>query len=96
MKSKGWQDAVKKEVDSILSNNTWEIVNRPTNKHVITAKWIFRTKKGPNGKIMKLKARLCAKGFQQTGVDFSKIFAPIVCWSTIRTILALAAKETGK
>ena len=47
MKSKRWQDAVKKEVDSILSNNTWKIVNRPKNKLVITAKWIFRTKKGP-------------------------------------------------
>ena len=33
-----------------------------------------------------------ARGFQQTeGVTFSEIFAPVVRWSTIRTILALAA-----
>jgi hypothetical protein len=97
MKTKGWQEAIKKEIDSILNNHTWELVNRPTDKRVITAKWIFRTKKGPNGELIKLKARICARGFQQTeGVDFTEIFALVVRWSTIKTILALATKRKWK
>jgi hypothetical protein len=57
----------------------------------------FKTKKGSNGKVVKVKAILIAKGFQQTqSVDHSKIFAPIVCWSAIHFILYLAAMRRWK
>ena len=59
----------------------------------ITAKWIYRIKKGPSGTPDKLKARIEARGFQQKdGIDYIEIFAPVVRWSTIRIIFSLAAK----
>lgn len=61
----------------------------------ITAKWIYKIKKDPTGNVTKLKARIVVRGFQQTeGATLSKIFAPIIHWSTIQTILALAAKSS--
>jgi hypothetical protein len=39
----------------------------------------FKLKKDSQGNIAKLKAKIVARGFQQTeGVDFSDIFAPVV------------------
>lgn len=70
-------------------------MDRPIYKTPITAKWIYKIKKDPTGNVAKLKARIVARGFQQTeGVTFSEIFAPVVRWSTIRTILALVAKSS--
>ena len=89
-----WQAATKKEIDSILRNYTWDVVDRPTNKKSITGKWLFKTKKGPIGAPVKLKARVVARGFQQQeGIDYTDIFAPVVRWSTIRIVIVLAAKR---
>ena len=66
-------------------------------KKPISAKWIFKAKPGPSGTIDKLKARLVARGFEQTkGIDFFETFALVVRWSTIRSIVALAAQKIEK
>jgi hypothetical protein len=92
IKTEDWRDAIKREVDSVITNNTWDIIDRPHDKKAITAKWIFKVKK--DGNSHKLKARIVARGFQQQeGVDYEDIFAPVVRWSTIRTVLAIAAKN---
>ena len=40
------------------------------------------------------KARLIAKGFSQIeGVDYNKIFSPIVCYKSVRLLFALSALE---
>ena len=80
-------------MNSIIKNNTWDIIDRPTNRKPITAKWLFKIKKDAQGRINKLKARLVARGSQQQeGIDYNDIFAPVVKWSTILTVFALAAK----
>ena len=89
----GWAQVMEKEISAILKNDTWEIVYRPAKKSPITVKWIYKLKKDSSGNITKLKARIVAQGFQQNeGVDFLEIFAPVVRWSTIQTILALTAR----
>ena len=91
----GWIEAMQQEIKAIMKNHTWELVDRPDQKVPITAKWIYKLKKDTNGVVTKLKARIVARGFQQTeGVTFSEIFAHVVRWSTIRTILALAASHS--
>jgi hypothetical protein len=62
------------EVNSLKKNDTWEIIDQPTRKSPITAKWIYKIKRDAQGEIAKLKARLVARGFQQIeGIDFLEI-----------------------
>ena len=66
------------------------MVDLPQGKKSISAKWIFKAKPGPSSTIDKLKAHLVARGFEQTeGIDFFVTFASVVCWSTVRSIVAL-------
>jgi hypothetical protein len=64
IKEKGWKSATKKEIDSVLKNQTWEVVNRKQWMRTISAKWIFKVKQGTLGQPVKLKARIVARGFQ--------------------------------
>jgi hypothetical protein len=53
--------------------------------------WRFKVKRDADGSIIKYKARLCARGDQQTnGIDYNETFAPTVRYTTLRVLLALA------
>ena len=97
MEKKEWRDAMEDELLSIQRNGTWELVDLPEGKNVISLKWIFKTKFLPDGSIQKYKARLVARGFlQQQGIDFEETFAPVARFETVRLILALAAHKQWK
>ena len=59
-----WNDAIKDEMDSIMSNHTWELVNLPPASKPIGCKWLFRKKYHTDGTLHTYKARLVAKGFR--------------------------------
>ena len=89
-----WRRAIDSEINSIMKNQTWEVVDRPQGRTPITGKWIFKIKRNMQGGINKLKARIVVRGFQQKeGLDYNDIFAPVVRWSTILIIFALAAQN---
>jgi hypothetical protein len=48
-------------MDSIMSNGTWEVVERPYGCKLVGCKWVFKKKLRPDGTIEKYKARLVAK-----------------------------------
>ena len=88
-----WKSAMEKEYNSLMKNKTWILVDKPKGKNVIGSKWVFALKRKPDGSIEKYKARLVAHGCSQMyNVDYTETFAPVVRHTTIRTILALAAK----
>ncbi|TVU67008.1 hypothetical protein FQP86_17600, partial [Cobetia crustatorum] len=60
-----WKEAINDEMESILSNQTWELVNLPPGSRPIGCKWVFRKKYHTDGTIQTFKARLVAKGFRQ-------------------------------
>jgi hypothetical protein len=59
------------EMDSIFSNGTWELLERPYGCKPVGCKWVFKKKLRPAGTIEKYKARLVAKGYtQKEGKDY--------------------------
>jgi hypothetical protein len=58
-----WKEAVQSEMDSIMSNGTWEVVDRPFGCKPVGCKWVFKKKLRPDGTIKKYKVRLVAKGY---------------------------------
>ena len=75
-------------------NHTWDLVDVPKDKDVITVKWIYKTKQVPDGNVHKHKARIVARGFtQQSSIDFNENFAPVARMDTVRIVLAIAAQN---
>lgn len=63
--------AMASEVKSIIRNDTWEIVPRPTNHHVIGSRMVLRSKYYPDSAVERREARLVAQGFaQHPGIHF--------------------------
>jgi hypothetical protein len=93
IQKKEWVDAMTKEYQSIINNDVWEIVPRPKNKDVVSSKWLYKIKHVVDGSIEKYKTRFVAHGFSQKEViDYEEMFSPVARYTSIRTIIALAAK----
>lgn len=81
-------------MDALNKNDTWELTDLPKGKKVIRNKWVFKTKYGPNGEVDRFKARLVIKGCSQRyGVDYDEVYAPVVRYSTIRYLMAVAVEH---
>ena len=60
-----WKNAAENEYQSLLNNDTWELVDLPPGKNVIGCKWVFKLKKHADGSISWYKASLVAQGYSQ-------------------------------
>ena len=56
-----WKMEMKEEMDSLEKNKTWELVELPKDKKFVGCKWVFKLKKGVDGKVERYKSRLVAK-----------------------------------
>jgi hypothetical protein len=80
-----------------MKNDVWDIVPRPEGKSVVTSKWIYKIEHATDGSVEKYKARFVARGFSQVeGIDYEEIFAPATRYTSIHTIIALAASMGGR
>jgi hypothetical protein len=86
-----------KEHQSIIKNDVWEIVPRPKSKDVVSSKLLYKIKHDVNGSTEKYKARFVSRGFfQKEGIDYEETFSLVAKHTSIRTIIALAAKMKWK
>ncbi|KAL4301702.1 hypothetical protein GQ457_10G017700 [Hibiscus cannabinus] len=97
MKVEHWKQAAQCEYDALIRNNTWTVVELPSDRRAINCKWIFKVKRNADGSVSRYKARLVAKGYlQQTGWDFHETFSHVVKPVTVRTILSIAVTRRWK
>ena len=72
----------------------WHLVPRPLNGSIIGTKWVYRNKINEEGQIIRNKARLVTKGYnQEFGIDFEESFAPVVRIEVIRILLAYTCSK---
>jgi len=90
-----WFKAIQDEKNSLNKNQVWKLVDRAEAKGhpIITSRWIFKIK--DNGTY---KARLVARGFQQRSehLEYEDTFSPVVDFSNLRVLFALAARSNSK
>jgi Reverse transcriptase (RNA-dependent DNA polymerase) len=88
-----WEMACADEMRAFEHMGVYEVVLHPAGQKTVGSKWVFCIKRRPTGEIQKYKARIMAQGFTQIeGIDYDKTFAPVAKLTSIRTILAIAAK----
>lgn len=88
-----WKMAMLDEINSLKKNQVYKVVERPK-ENIVTSRWVFVTKRNPNGDINRYKARLVARGFSQIyGIDYTETYAPVVNSSSIRLLFAYASVE---
>ena len=58
-----WIKAMKSELDSMYSNQVWDLVKAPNGIKPVGFKRVYKRKRGVDGKVKTSKARLVAKGY---------------------------------
>lgn len=92
--AKEWKNAMDEEFNSLMKNGTWELVDLPSGKMALPNKWVFKAKTDQQGKIIRYKARLVIKGYaQKKGIDYQEVYSPVVRYTSIRYLFALAAQH---
>ncbi|KAL0431969.1 UNVERIFIED_CONTAM: Retrovirus-related Pol polyprotein from transposon TNT 1-94 [Sesamum radiatum] len=87
-----WKEAINSEIESIMQNHTWELVDLLPGSTPLGCKWVLKRKYKADGYIDKYKARLVAKGFKQKeGLDFFDTYSPVTRIMSIRVLIAIAA-----
>lgn len=86
--------AIQEEIDSLVRNETWEIVKKPDAIKLVDSRWIFKKKADQNDALTQRKARLVVpKGFmQKKGVNYSDTYAPVARLPKIRLLLSVGIK----
>jgi Reverse transcriptase (RNA-dependent DNA polymerase) len=84
---KEWKAACLQELESLQKQSIFKLTDLPKGCKTIGCRWVFDIKSDSQK-----KARLVAQGFSQVeGIDFNKLFSPVVQFESVRLVFALAA-----
>ncbi|GKF82689.1 retrotransposon protein, putative, ty1-copia subclass, partial [Tanacetum coccineum] len=87
-----WLDAINAEMQSMIDNMVWVLVDLPLNCKTVGSNWIFKKKTDMNGIVHTYKARLVEKGYTQLyGVDYEETFSPVADTRAIRILISIEA-----
>ena len=82
---------MKSEIKSMKVNDVWTLVDPPKRIKPIGCKWVFKRKRGTDGKVETYKAHLVVKGYRQHyGIDYDEIFSLVAMLKSIWIMLAIA------
>ncbi|WJZ84308.1 hypothetical protein VitviT2T_003918 [Vitis vinifera] len=86
-----WKKAMEEKLESINSNQVWELVETPEEIKPIGCKWVYKMKMGVNGKVKTFKARLVVKGYsKKPDFDYEET-SQVAMLKSIRILLSIAA-----
>jgi len=63
LEDESWIEAMKKEINQFQKNEVWTLVEPPFGKAIIGAKWVFKNKLDEQGKVVRNKVSIVAKGY---------------------------------
>ncbi|SGY26768.1 BQ5605_C018g08780 [Microbotryum silenes-dioicae] len=91
-----WGGPAHDKFDSLLNKyKVFKVIDScelPAGEILLRSGWVFRTKCNQHGDIINRKARLVAHGCaQHPGIDFEQNYAPVVKFTSIWVLIALAA-----
>ncbi|GJU23714.1 retrotransposon protein, putative, ty1-copia subclass [Tanacetum coccineum] len=91
LESNKWLDAMNAEMQSMIDNIVWVLVDLPPNFKTVGSKWIYKKKSDMDGIVHTYKARLVAKGYTQLyEVDYEETFSPVADIRAIRILISIA------
>ena len=83
---------MKKELDALSKNHTWDLVTLPPGTSMVGCKSIHKIKTRSDGSIRRYKTCLVAKGFtQEYEIDYEETFTPVARISYVCALLVVAA-----
>ncbi|CAM9000128.1 unnamed protein product [Rhodiola kirilowii] len=97
LKDPDWIQAMQDELHQFERNKVWRLVPRPEKWKVIGTRWILKNKLNSKGEVVRNKARLVVKGYnQQEGIDYEETFAPVARLEAIRLLIAYSVQFSFK
>jgi hypothetical protein len=85
------------ELENFERNRFWELVDPPPGCKPIGTKWVWKSKEGDKGEVVRNKSRLVAQGFsQKEGIDYKETFALVARLEAIRVLLAFSVAKGFK
>ena len=92
-----WKEDIKSEIDFILHNHTWELLDLPPGCKPLSSNWVFKRKRKVDGSNDKYKARLVIKDYKQIKcLDYFDTYSPVMRINSIRMVLAIVALKNLK
>ena len=89
-----WQAAEAEEFENLISNDVFELVNRPPGAKVIRYKYVYKNKYGADGKLQRKKVRLTVMGCTQVkGINYFLTYSPTLSHSTLRLVFWLIVEH---
>ncbi len=94
--AKTWLPVYDKERLGLRAAETYELITQdqvPKGERILPAVVNFKLKLGSDGEVIGHKARINAGGhLQRPGVDYDDVYAPVLTYTSLRVLLATAAK----
>jgi len=79
------------ELNRFKRNEVWDLVPKPTSHKSIGTKWLFQNTLDESGIIVRNKAKLVGKGYnQEESINYDETYAPVARLEAIRFLLAFA------